>query len=164
MRTLKLALNNHLCVVDYEDYAKYAFYPLTVRVDPRDGYTSLKFMQGSHSLSNKVFARVVMNCPESLEVDHKDGDPLNNAKDNLRLVTKEQQNHNTSGSGYKELPKGIYRTPSGNYLAVLYTKGRRIRLGTFPVLDVAVKAYQEACNKFQGEYAFHNRPNLELTK
>ncbi len=34
--------------------------------------------------------RQIMNCPKGMEVDHGDGDGLNNQKSNLEIVTKQE--------------------------------------------------------------------------
>lgn len=38
--------------------------------------------------------RLIMNCPENFIVDHIDGDVLNNCKDNLRIITANENNSN----------------------------------------------------------------------
>ncbi len=35
-------------------------------------------------------SRYLMQCPDDMEVDHKDGDSLNNQRENLEIVTKQQ--------------------------------------------------------------------------
>ena len=43
--------------------------------------------------------RIIMNCPDGKFIDHKDGNGLNNQKENLRICTKQQN------SGNSKIPK-----------------------------------------------------------
>ena len=55
---------------------------------------------------DKSIHRIVMNAPKGMDVDHINGDPLDNRRENLRLVTNQQNQWNTgprvnNTSGYK---------------------------------------------------------------
>lgn len=53
--------------------------------------------------------RLLMSCPKGFEVDHIDRDPLNNKRDNLRIVTRSENNKNKSKyNKYKNKSTGIY--------------------------------------------------------
>lgn len=53
--------------------------------------------------------RLLTNCPENLEVDHIDRDPLNNKRENLRVVDRATNNENkASYNRYRNKSTGIY--------------------------------------------------------
>lgn len=93
---------------------------------------------------------------EGKEIDHEDGDGLNNCWTNLRLATSGQNKTNRgvradSKSGYK----GVEQIPSGRY-AAYFTDGVKIHLGMFDTPELAAAAYNEAAYKKWGPYARFN--------
>jgi len=85
-------------------------------------------------------------------LDHKDGDPSNNAISNLREATVSQNIANARRKAFKELPKGVRR--NGNGFTARITFGGKIRtLGTFPTSQEAAEAYLNAAVLLYGEFA-----------
>jgi len=92
---------------------------------------------------------------EGEQVDHIDGDGLNNTRDNLRLATSAQnsanrgkQSNNTSGF------KGVsWNKPRGKWRAQIRVGGNQIHLGMFTSKDEAHAAYCEAAEEYFGEFA-----------
>lgn len=78
----------------------------------------------------------------SVEVDHIDGNPLNNATDNLRAVSSAENSHNTVGRGY------YYHKQSGKYVAYIKLNGKRIGLGSHTSEETARQAYLEGKRKY----------------
>ncbi|MGA2915023.1 MAG: HNH endonuclease signature motif containing protein [Sedimentisphaerales bacterium] len=99
--------------------------------------------------------RVIMNPPSGFVVDHKDGDGLNNTRDNLRIVTIAQNTYNMSKrSGTSSIYKGVHREKrNGRYRAMISYRGYVIRLGSFENEIDAAKAYDDAAKDLFGEYA-----------
>lgn len=96
--------------------------------------------------------RIIMGCTPMEMIDHKDGNPLNNKKENLRICTQFQnlQNRpkNKSHVGYK----GVVFTR--NRYRVKITAERKTKyIGTFADQLSAAKAYNEAALKYHGEFA-----------
>jgi hypothetical protein len=88
------------------------------------------------------------------DIDHKDGNPRNNAIDNLREATRTQNNANRRGQGRTGLPKGVHfcgRT--GRYVAQITCGGRNTFLGRFNTPEHAHAAYAVAAEKHFGEFA-----------
>lgn len=84
--------------------------------------------------------RMVMEAPVGLEVDHINGDPLDNRRENLRLVTRSENMQNvlaarrdsqTGARGVTLVKK------SGRFAVKVGVRGRRITIGTFGTLTEA---------------------------
>jgi hypothetical protein len=101
-----------------------------------------------------VWAMHFGRWPES-DVDHIDGDPLNNRVENLRLATKSGNAQNRRSTSRKpSSPKGVRKDPrNGRYLAQIYVDNSRIFIGTFSTEDEAAHEYNKAAIKHHGEFA-----------
>jgi len=141
--------NNHECLFD----AGTITYNLSVCVKP-DGYKTIVYTTGINK--SKLFCRILLNAPKGLEVDHINGNTLDNRKCNLRLVTSQQNKFNTKKRGDLSLPKGVHRH-GNNYRAAITHNYTRYNLGTYPTVERAEAAYKAKAEAFQKEYAFHNR-------
>jgi hypothetical protein len=89
------------------------------------------------------------------EIDHIDGNPLNNAISNLRLATKTQQQQNTRvrARNRSGLKGAIYHTDRKVWTSRIKVDGKRIFLGTFHTAEEAHDAYCEAATKYFGTFA-----------
>jgi hypothetical protein len=98
--------------------------------------------------------RIIMGEPEGLEVDHRDGNGLNNRRVNLRIATRAQNGKNqrtprNNVSGFK----GVYwDSRKSRWRAQITADGRTYRLGLHRNLEAAVAAYAEASKTFHGEF------------
>ena len=99
--------------------------------------------------------REIMNCPGGLEVDHIDGNGLNNRKQNLRVCTRQQnamnmKRHTDSTSAYK----GVHRNKrDGNWCAQIMVNGKKKHLGYYNEIEVAARVYNRAAEKIHGDFA-----------
>ncbi len=103
--------------------------------------------------------RVIMDAPKGMDVDHINGNALDNRRSNLRVCTHAQNRANSkrsenNTSGYKGVSWD--KKSSIWYTSAKY-KGKTINLGRFVNIIDAAKAYDEAVIKWHGEYA---RPNF----
>jgi hypothetical protein len=87
------------------------------------------------------------------QIDHKDGDGLNNAWDNLREATKEQNMSNRRQPRTSKNLKGTSRSKSGKWKSQINHNGKTIHIGTYTTEEEAHKAYCEAAVKLHGEFA-----------
>jgi len=150
MTTIHVAVSNQMCIFDVRDYIKYLDCGYTIHVQP-SGYRIVRFSGGS--LRNKHFARVIMDCGSDQEVDHIDGNTLNNSKCNLRLVTRAQNNTNRTAYN-KSGSKGVWKN-GNSWVAQIRVDGKLQYLGSWPIKSFAEKAFEEAAAKHQGEFAAH---------
>lgn len=84
-----------------------------------------------------------------LEVDHRDGNPLNNRPGNLREATRLQNVVNRRVKS--KLPTGVEQA-GPKYVARIRTQGRRLHLGTFDCPHQAHQAWRAKAVELHGEY------------
>jgi hypothetical protein len=97
-----------------------------------------------------------------LQVDHIDGNGLNNRSDNLRLVTqqenlKNQKLRSDNDSGYQGVG---WHKPRQKWRAYITVDGKLEHLGLFDKLEDAIAARQQAEIKY-GFHKNHGRQNNE---
>lgn len=99
--------------------------------------------------------RFILGAPRELEVDHINGDRLDNRRANLRLVTDAQQRQNEGVCrGGSSLFKGVTRSKErGRWEAQIKHQRRRIYLGRFRDEVEAARAYDAAARELFGEFA-----------
>ena len=102
--------------------------------------------------------REVMDAPEDMVVDHINGDPLDNRRENLRICTHAENSFNTkkpshNTSGYK----GVHFYKNRNkYTARIAFRGKDYNLGYFETAKEAHAAYCAASKVYHGEYSRTN--------
>lgn len=91
----------------------------------------------------KNIHRLIMNAPKGLQIDHKNGNRLDNRKSNLRLATDEVNQHNqTKAKGYTWLKI------NKRWQAQIKANNKRIYLGSYNTEAEARAAYLEAKKKY----------------
>lgn len=102
----------------------------------------------------KYLHRRILKAPAGMDVDHIDGDPLNNRKSNLRICTHQHnlwnskiRNDNTSGV------KGVYWDKKRKYwYARIEVNGKGINLGKHKNKEDAIKIRKEKEKEYFKEY------------
>ena len=157
-------LSDKVAIVDDEDYEKVVEAVGRGKWYAHDNGGAKDYAM--NGCSDKSIHRVVMDAPKGMDVDHINGDPLDNRKQNLRICTRAQNSQNKklrcdSKSGFK----GVWERAPGRYLAYIgdpgtaYPKKRRIRLGTYPTAEEAARAYDAKAKELFGEFAYLNFPD-----
>lgn len=99
--------------------------------------------------------RQIMSAPHNKDVDHKDHNPLNNQKINLRICNRSQ--HNCNRMPRKGKYKGVNMDKKTNKPRARITyNGKLISLGCFNSNIEAAKAYDKAAKEYFGEFACVN--------
>lgn len=106
----------------------------------------------------ELIHRVITGAPNSMWVDHIDGNGLNNQKSNLRLATSSQNAKNRrKGIDNKSGYKGVsWQVRDKKWQAYITVSGERIHLGYFGNPVEAAYAYDQAAIKYHGEFASLN--------
>lgn len=98
------------------------------------------------------------------EVDHWNGDGLDNTRKNLRDVTHQQNTVNRpSCRGSASRYKGVFLHVSGKWKAEFNVDGHRHYLGLFTSEEDAARAYDAISVATHGSYARPNFPDGEMT-
>lgn len=120
-------------------------------------------MDRTNGLTCIYMHRAIMSAPLGMEVDHINGDGLDNRRSNLRLCTGLENHFNLrkikpATSKYK----GVCVSPEGYITAYAYENDRTVYIGRFKTEEDAALAYNEATLKIHGEFARLNEisPNL----
>ena len=152
----ELLLNNgKTTLIDKEDYEFLSQYKWR---ESSYGYAIRDVFNPHHT--TRFLHQDLVQTKEGMQLDHINGDKLDNRRDNLREVTPQQNMMNKpvekgTVSGYK----GVTRSNKGGktWRARIFVEGERIHLGCFKTKEEAAIAYNVAASKYFGEYAWLNK-------
>lgn len=133
-------------IFDLEDYDKIKDYCWSF--DKQKHY----FVCSHHKLA---LHRFLLDCPKGFKVDHISGDKHDNRKSNLRIVNSMQnaQNKGILLSNTSGTPGVNFVKATGRWRARITVNRKEINLGTFLLIEDAIKARKAAEKKYFGEYA-----------
>jgi hypothetical protein len=152
-------LAGHQFLIDAEHWPRISGYKWSVSSDGDDRMYVSTRIEGK-----KIYLhRFLLEAPHDQRVDHRNGDPLDNRKANLRLATHQQNMFNRrKAQTYGRKPttssfKGVTRERSrGRYNARIMKDGVNHYLGSFMDERSAAMAYARAEQEMFGEFAYTN--------
>jgi hypothetical protein len=149
----------HSFLIDAEDWPTISGFKWSVSSDGRNSrYVSAR-IEGK-----KIYLhRVLLEAPHDQKVDHRNGNPLDNRKANLRPATHQQNMFNRrKAQTYGRKPtassfKGVTWDKScGRYKAQITKDGVNHNLGRFRDERTAAVAYDQEATEMFGEFAHTN--------
>lgn len=142
-----------IALVDDEDYERLILWKWKADKGSRSFYaTRSEYKEGKKK--TLMMHRVIMREPDGMEIDHIDGNGLNNQKHNLRVCTRKENSRNlpsTNKNGYK----GVHKSGS-KWMAQIWNDGTAVYLGTFLEVEEAARAYDEKAKEIFGDFARTN--------
>jgi hypothetical protein len=104
--------------------------------------------------------REIINAPPYVEVDHINGNRIDNRQSNLRLATRSTNvmNRVDRGAGSNSGYRGVHLRKNGYYQATITINYKQVYLGTYNDAIWAAKAYDDAAREYFGEFARLNFP------
>lgn len=100
------------------------------------GYWQVKINGKICKVHNIIWELLNGPIPDNMIVDHKDGNPSNNNKSNLRLLSNQDNNRNTLPTATSNY-KGVYKDRNRWRQQVRDTNGNRVSLGGYATPEEA---------------------------
>lgn len=138
-------------LVDPEDYKSLSEFHWQAQENrTKTGYYAVRndgFSINGTRLKVKMH-RQIMNCPDGYEVDHINGNTLDNRKSNLRICTHRENIQSQKSRGGKSSFRGITLHKNNLWRARITVNYKRIHLGLFKTELEAKLAHDQAREKF----------------
>lgn len=144
--------NNGMALIDSADFSVLSEYKW---MRSSCGY-AVTYIRNGSKRSAVLMHRLILNVEHGKEVDHINGNCLDNRRENLRVCShaenmKNRKIHKNNKSG----AKGVWidaRHKNPIFVAEIRTDGRKEIIGRFLNVDDAAKAYKSAAEKRHGEF------------
>jgi uncharacterized protein affecting Mg2+/Co2+ transport len=156
MKQIELTQGKYAIVED-ADYALLNQFKWQAKRD-RNTWYAVRTVRQSGSKRTVIMHRLILQAVGSQQVDHCDGNGLNNLHSNLRFSTNAQNQYNSripsnNTSGFMGVSYSC-----GKWQAEIMCDNRRIYIGRFESAELAAKAYDEKATSIFGEFARLNLP------
>lgn len=155
MNTITLKTGESV-ILDFDDFERLKNYKWHRVKICRNGTAYTIYAARKENKKSVLMHREIMNVSSGLTVDHKNGDGLDNRKENLRICSHSQNMQNRIA---RKTPKCRYKgvkmvkSSVNPYLAYLRCGGKFVNLGVHATAERAAMAYNDGARKFFGEFA-----------
>jgi len=144
-----LLTKEYKAIVDDDDYEILSKFKWSARESGRRVYAS------RHPGRTMHMHREILGAPKDMDVDHIDGNGLNNQRSNLRLATRSQnmgnsKKHVDNSSGAKGV---TWSRDKKKWEARIRCGHRRMHIGYFANIEDAAHAYDAKARELFGEFA-----------
>jgi hypothetical protein len=169
MSELVLGNTEQVALVDDDDFIRFNGFNWYLK---DDGYVITDSSKPRRKLgvSHKLkLHRLITACPEGMDVDHINGNKLDNRKANLRVCTRSENlfNQGVGGSAKHSKLKGAYydnrpeRCLKWFSMISIPNENRNKFLGSFTSAEEAHEAYKKASLELHGEYSVYKGQQRE---
>lgn len=105
--------------------------------------------------------RFLVGSPEGMQVDHINGDRLDNRRENLRVCTAAENRRNitkisSNTSGFRGVS---FAKREQNWEAYLWVNNKKVHLGRHATAEEAARAFDDGARKYHGAHGRYNFPN-----
>jgi len=128
----------------------------------RNTWYACAYQRGSHGMGarkNVLMHRLLLDAPKGVQVDHRNGDGLDNRRINLRLASASQNQMNRHASAGRSQFKGVtWGGRAERWIARTQMDGESRHVGAFADEVEAARAYDSAALDRFGQFAHLNFP------
>lgn len=141
---------------DAETAGRFNWYALVTKT----GHTyALRALKKGGDEEARLLHRLIMSAPAGMDVDHINGNGLDNRRANLRVCTHAQNMANQRIERMNSLGyRGVYQKSRRSFRAEISVMDRKVHLGCYPTPEEAGAAYERAVRELRGEYAIREAP------
>ena len=141
-------------IIDVADVHLVAGFNWCARVDKRTVYAMRGDCSGPKTVT-LFLHHAIMGRPQGMEIDHADCNGLNNRRDNLRVATKGQNQHNRridvdNTSGFKGVS---WHPASGKWMARISCGGKERYLGVYDRAEDAAARVSKERTSLHGHFS-----------
>ena len=169
MKTIELT-RGAVAIIDDEDYERLVGDSWELNRQGR-GYGVRKGRKGRGEPRTVHMHRAVLNAPAGVQIDHINGNSLDNRKCNLRYADTQKNAFNRKKPNVpcSSKYKGVFRRKNRpSWYARIKYNDKHIELGVYPDEDLAAAAYNFASKVMFGEFRRENTgaeiPELSLSQ
>jgi len=142
---IAIKINGHIMKIDKEDI----YLIINRNIFISSGYACYKYNNESFRLH-----RDILKCSDDFEIDHINGDRLDNRRSNLRIATRSENSCNTVRKNNLSGQKGVsYLKHNKKWIAQISKNRKKYYLGCFESKFDAIKVYQDKAKELHGEFA-----------
>ena len=140
-------------IVDDEDFYRFQNVKLWKKSGKRFGGYALMWFLGRETRLH----RLIINCPRNFEVDHINGNRLDNRKENLRICSHAENCINVSKrKNVTSQYLGVSRLKNNKlnpWVAIVFSNKKKYHIGCFPTELSAAMARDMFAKEINGEFA-----------
>lgn len=147
-----------VALVDDDDFGWLSQYKWTAKANKNGTWYAWRNVKGC--AGKRIYMhREILRVPSNMDTDHKNGNGLDNQKNNIRVCTTAENLHNSKAFRTPKTSrfKGVYWDKSNTkWKAHIALNSKRLTLGYFDSEIDAAKEYDMAALRFYGEFASLN--------
>lgn len=140
-----------VAIVDDEDYEELLKFKWSARRDPNTYYAVSHTLTACRKRRGIRMHRVIIAPPIGMEIDHINGNGLDNRKENLRIVTRRQNSQNKHTPKTSHFPGVNWDKSRGKWATRIKVNKNFYSLGRYGNEETAARVYQFACQWIDGD-------------
>ena len=153
MKQIQLT-QGQVALVDDEDYEWLNSFKWCATRDKANYYAVRSTRIAGKKRNQRMHKLIMGTTPKGMMIDHKDGNSLNNQRNNLRFVTNSQNQMNKTAKNSSFDKSGIWFDPSRNKFEVSITVNyKRVRRERFNTIEEALLQRTNWEQQYFGEFA-----------